>query len=53
MAVEPPEIPRHVFSLMSNGQVTIPKELREQFETDEFAIFERDEQIILHPVRTK
>lgn len=52
---EKPEIPRHVHSVSSSGQITIPAELREKFDTDEFAVYTDDEneQIHLYPVKMK
>lgn len=53
--VEPPEVPRHVHRISKSGQITIPIDLREQFDTDEFCVFTDpdDEQIHLEPVNVR
>jgi AbrB family looped-hinge helix DNA binding protein len=53
MVVETPDVPRHVHEIQSNGTITVPKDLRDEFDTEEFCVFERDGQIILHPVRSR
>lgn len=45
---ELPDIPRHVHKVGSNGQITLPKELREQFESDEFVIWTDSENKMIH-----
>jgi AbrB family looped-hinge helix DNA binding protein len=57
-SMEPtPDVPRHVHTVSSIGQITIPAAIREEFDTDEFVVFTDPEgkgkQIHLHPVRTR
>lgn len=54
--VETPDVPEHIHTINeTSGQITIPIEIRERFDTDKFCVFTDpdDDQIHLHPVRTK